>query len=54
MNSKFIEDSGLHSYSAAKSALQGLEQKRVLLRQNKEWKISMPFFLHWYRTSGLA
>ena len=54
INSQFVEDSGLRSYSAVKSALQGLQQKRVLLRRNQEWKISMPFFIHWYRTSGLA
>ncbi len=54
VNSRFIANSGLKSYSAALAAMKGLEKKRILLRRGQNWYVSTPFFIHWFKTSGLA
>ncbi|MCK4505095.1 MAG: ATP-binding protein [Candidatus Aegiribacteria sp.] len=54
INSKFISNSGLSSYSAALAAMKGLEKKRILLHRGHNWNISTPFFIHWFKTSGLV
>ncbi|MCD4846991.1 MAG: hypothetical protein K8R76_02235 [Candidatus Aegiribacteria sp.] len=51
---RFISNSGLSSYSAALAAMKGLEKKRILLRMGHDWYISTPFFIHWFKISGLV
>ncbi len=53
LSNLFARNSGLGSYSVAKSAITGLQEKDILLKRGRVWLMSNPFFFYWLHLSNL-